>query len=216
MLKTLPLVLGFLVGAAGCKSDASSTAKPASSGASATDGSAGAQGGRSARVPFKPMAARPAGIMRETGDLGEREARRAERMKQFDKDGDGAISDEERDAARADRAQEMLDRLDTDKDGTVSEAERVAAQADRAANLRTRLDADGDGKLTVSEMESSRFARLDPATIDTNKDGVISTEELAAGMPARPQFGTTRPQIMDQQGTPGTPVAPGAKPTPAP
>lgn len=57
----------------------------------------------------------------------------------------------------------------------------------RAEMLRKRLDTDGDGKLTPAELGAAggRMRLDDPAAIDTNHDGDISTDELAAAMKAR-------------------------------
>ncbi len=73
--------------------------------------------------------------------------------------------------------------LDTDKDGQISPEELAAGRKQRAEELRTRFDADGDGKLTVQELEQGRMGRrLDPATIDADKNGDISADELTTSM----------------------------------
>jgi EF hand domain-containing protein len=69
----------------------------------------------------------------------------------------------------------------------VTEEQRAAALHNRIANLRSRMDLDGDGKLTVDELVKAR-GRMhfdDPAAIDTNHDGDISADELAAALRAR-------------------------------
>jgi len=78
-------------------------------------------------------------------------------------------------------------RLDTDGDGVISDAEREAAMRERMAGMRARLDTDGDGKLTPAELAnaSGRMHFDDPAAVDTNHDGEISAEELGAAMKAR-------------------------------
>ncbi|HEY0481073.1 MAG TPA: EF-hand domain-containing protein [Kofleriaceae bacterium] len=77
--------------------------------------------------------------------------------------------------------------LDKDGDGVVSDEERAAAMHDRAAMMHQRLDADGDGKLTPAELSGARGRMRfdDPGALDTNHDGDISADELAAGMKAR-------------------------------
>jgi hypothetical protein len=78
-------------------------------------------------------------------------------------------------------------RIDTDGDGVVSDAERDAAMKARLTEMHSRLDTDGDGKVTPAELANAR-GRMhfdDPAAIDTNHDGDISTDELAAAMKAR-------------------------------
>jgi hypothetical protein len=53
--------------------------------------------------------------------------------------------------------------------------------------MRERLDADGDGKLSYDELKNApgRMHFDNPADIDTNHDGDISADELAAAMQAR-------------------------------
>jgi hypothetical protein len=70
-------------------------------------------------------------------------------------------------------------KIDTDGDGKVSEAERAAALQERVANMHARLDTDGDGKLSAGR---ARMRFEDPAALDTNHDGDISPDELAAAM----------------------------------
>jgi hypothetical protein len=69
----------------------------------------------------------------------------------------------------------------------MSDEDRAAMFKQRAEALRKRLDTDGDGKLTPAELAAagSRMRFDDPAAIDTNHDGDISTEELVAAMKAR-------------------------------
>lgn len=72
-----------------------------------------------------------------------RENMRATALKQFDKDGDGKLSDEERKAMQAEfqkrnpqaaaRMQEMMKKFDKDGDGKLNDEERKAAMEARAA-----------------------------------------------------------------------------------
>lgn len=62
------------------------------------------------------------------------EARRAEMIKKYDKDGDGKLSDEEREAMKKDHAgrrAEMVKKYDKDGDGKLSDEERKAMMEDR-------------------------------------------------------------------------------------
>ena len=59
---------------------------------------------------------------------GEHRAHRGERMKAADKDGDGAISKAEADAAGMKRLSANFDKLDTNKDGKLSRDEMKAAR----------------------------------------------------------------------------------------
>jgi Ca2+-binding EF-hand superfamily protein len=90
---------------------------------------------------------------------------------------------EELDKAREERRKRMDQMLDTNHDGVVSAEERQA----RLKPMYERLDANGDGKLTPDELSQStgRMSFSDPAAIDTNKDGVISMEELDAAVTAK-------------------------------
>ena len=101
-------------------------------------------------------------------------------LEQFDTDGDGVISDAEKEAAkgqlkgrggkgtekrRADR-QKMHERLDADGDGVISDTEREtgrAAMEERRRQARERamkqFDTDGDGILSDTERSAARDAR---------------------------------------------------------
>jgi hypothetical protein len=90
-------------------------------------------------------------------------------------------------------ANRMFDRIDADHDGVLTRSEVQAARS----RMFDRLDADRDGALTAAEAEaarnqararaarrSERFAgtqgeRL--ATLDRNRDGVVSCDEFVAG-----------------------------------
>jgi hypothetical protein len=81
-------------------------------------------------------------------------------------------------------------RIDTDGDGVVSPEEREAARAARAQRMQERLDANHDGKVTPDELAAAgsashgpRFA--DPKAVDTNNDGEISPEELQQALVER-------------------------------
>lgn len=70
--------------------------------------------------------------------------------------------------------------LDTNGDGVVSDDERKAGRAKRAEELHARADTDHDGKLTPQELANSAFRRFRPEDIDTDHNGEISVAELAA------------------------------------
>jgi len=117
------------------------------------------------------------------------EARRASMLKQFDRDGDGALSPAERTTAReamqkmrqgqrpggpgpgakppggpAFRHGYLLGKFDADGDGKLSETERAAAKAHVEQRMRTRME--------------KQLARL--KTGDADGDGKISDAEWAA------------------------------------
>lgn len=116
----------------------------------------------------------------------------AARMAQFDLDGDGFLSDEERLAMRKAMKEEMLARFDLDGDGEVSREERLAARqgrfenSDRGQALMRQFDADGNGVLDEDEQaamdaynQEQRDARRSEqlAQYDTDGDGELSREE---------------------------------------
>ena len=104
---------------------------------------------------------------------------------------------------------EMYDKMDADGDGAVTQEEFVASRPDdvteeMAANLYNSFDTDTSGSLTESEYETAMNQAPPPpppppgggggmgssteksqtfSELDTNQDGVVSAEELAAARP---------------------------------
>ncbi|MBT3201615.1 MAG: hypothetical protein HN350_17065 [Phycisphaerales bacterium] len=120
--------------------------------------------------------------------------RQAEFMKKYDKDGDGKLSDEERNAMREEFRKRARERYDKNKDGKLSDEERKAMRrgqggAWREATERWRLqhfDLDADGVLSEAEEAEQRefqgqFAamgkKMDVKFNDLNGDGEVSREE---------------------------------------
>lgn len=123
------------------------------------------------------------GFQRDGGQFRSPEDIRAEWMARFDKDGDGQLNEEERQAAREAareereqrRQQFLLDRYDKDGDGVLSEAETQEMEAERErmdaerearqAEMRERAlaayDTDGDGKLSDEERDAANQQRRD-------------------------------------------------------
>ncbi len=85
----------------------------------------------------------------EEAQIDDRESRRAAILGEFDSDGDGRLSLEERGAARTahreDRRQGVLDRFDADGDGQLTGDERTAAREGRAAR-RAENGGEGGGR----------------------------------------------------------------------
>lgn len=101
-----------------------------------------------------------------------------ERIRPYDKDGDGKLSDEEKAAAKnymrergeqPERRKQMLKRFDKDGDGKLSDAERIemekareqfgANREKRQAEILKRFDKDGDGQLNDAERAEAEKAR---------------------------------------------------------
>ena len=84
---------------------------------------------------------------------------------------------------------DRMARMDKDGDGKISDEEREAAMKERSERMRQRYDTNGDGKLTPEELAATkgRMKFDDPAALDTNHDGDISADELQAGIQARRQ-----------------------------
>lgn len=86
-------------------------------------------------------------------------------IEKFDKDGDGKLNKEEREAARAEhkarmeeRRKKALEKFDADKDGKLSEEERKVMKEARRAKMLERFDKDGDGELSEDERKEMRKA----------------------------------------------------------
>jgi len=112
-----------------------------------------------------------------------------------DTDGDGLLS-----ATESSFSSEMFTSLDTDSDGLLSSDELVAGLEDgennqmgppppppmdaseAASSIMDSQDTDGDSVLSVSE---SGLSDEEFDVLDTNEDGVVSIDELQAGIEAR-------------------------------
>ena len=76
-------------------------------------------------------------------------------LEKFDTDGDGKLSQEERDAAKAakkERRAAFIEKHDTNGDGELDKEEKAAAKEAIIANY----DTDGDGKLSREERKAAR------------------------------------------------------------
>ncbi|NNU81297.1 hypothetical protein HMH01_12700 [Halovulum dunhuangense] len=94
-----------------------------------------------------------------------------------DGNGDGSVSQEEIDTARADR----LARFDTDGNGVLDLAEYEAlwldAMRERMVDRFQAHDDDGDGSVTVAEFGADTSGLV--ARFDRNGDGVLNAEDRA-------------------------------------
>lgn len=161
----LCLVIASLLLAAGCKTDgAESTA-----GSAAPQAEQSANKGRSGKIDLPPT-------QRPRASDGERPALPDDQER----------SDDRRER-RDERRKERMAELDKDGDGQISDAEREAGRKVRLDEMKTRLDTDGDGKLTVAELKDSRMARrlgTELDAVDADKNGEVSAEELQKSMDA--------------------------------
>jgi len=106
----------------------------------------------------------------------------ANMMERLDTNGDGQITKDEAEAAKAARFAEA----DTNGDGGLSMAEmqafRAAEKARRMEAMRQRMfekaDADGNGVISADEFEARGAPMFD--RVDADGDGVITTEEMQA------------------------------------
>jgi len=167
---------------------------------------------RTAREPAPVVEATPEARppAREGRPEGERGGfNREEMMKRFDKDGDGELNEEERQAIREEfgnrrgrgddqMRQLIMRRYDTDGDGELSDAEREVARADFTqmreqiqAKIVPQYDLDGDGELNEQEREAARpafraeFERIRAfAVLDEDGSGDVNPIELAKALSA--------------------------------
>lgn len=101
-----------------------------------------------------------------------------ERLRAADTNADGLISRTE--AAALPRIAERFDAIDANHDGQISFEElRGAHHKARGEGFLKRLDADGDGKVSKAEALAKATERFD--RVDANKDGFITSDEIAAG-----------------------------------
>ncbi|MFG0243048.1 MAG: hypothetical protein ACF8R9_09700 [Phycisphaerales bacterium JB054] len=161
-------------------------------------------------VEATPEARPPAREGRPEGERGERGGfDREEMMKRFDKDGDGELNEEERQALREELGnrrgrgddqmrQLIMRRYDADGDGELSDAEREVARADFTqmreqiqAKIVPQYDLDGDGELNDEEREAARpafraeFERIRAfAVLDEDGSGDVNPIELAKALSA--------------------------------
>jgi len=145
MQKRTIAILGALALASACKSDdggasnspqqptASAAPAPEAAGGGEEVGPGGGQRGRGRKTP---------------------EERRAERLKQFDTNGNGQLDRDERQAMRQANLDRRMKRMDTDGDGRISRQEASAGRiGQRLLADFDRADSDRDSYISRVELE---------------------------------------------------------------
>lgn len=144
--RLLAVSIGIALAAgAGCSSKSSS--------APAQAGSGDPEAGSARPAPVTP-AGKPPALAVPTAPLAPADSHGdyRERMKQFDTDGDGKLSEDERYNMMAARAGAVLSRNDTDGDGVLSKAEFEASPAARRVGDFAAADTDHSGSLSADEL----------------------------------------------------------------
>ncbi|MBL8517509.1 MAG: hypothetical protein JNM76_11150 [Betaproteobacteria bacterium] len=101
-----------------------------------------------------------------------------ERLAEADKDGDGKLSKDE--AAALPRLAKRFDQIDANKDGFITKEEMKAARQKHDGDRLARVDTDRSGTITRAEAERMPKLKENFDKLDTNKDGVLSKDELKA------------------------------------
>lgn len=117
---------------------------------------------------------------------------------------DGTSTDDKQQAEtdRSQRRSDRLKEWDADGDGKLSDEERGAMHKARLENMHARFDHDGDGKLTPAELSTTRWFHGDATAADADGNGDISPEELQKAFDASRggirAGGRVRPQIGEK------------------
>jgi len=95
----------------------------------------------------------------DKADFPKRMKAGADVLKEFDKDGDGKLNDQERAAMREQMRKNREKEFDKNGDGKLDDAEKAAMDEARKAREK-EFDKDGDGKLSDEERKAMREALM--------------------------------------------------------
>lgn len=148
------------------------------------------------KITFSTCALGLAALLAGTAYAGDTPRSDAPHGMQADKDGDGRVSRAEATSAGAERSGKWFDKLDQDKDGYLSQEEMKQARdtrhqrhGDMKQKKEARFkeaDANGDGQLSLDEVQSKMPRMADRfSTLDTDKNGMLSKDELKHGAKGR-------------------------------
>ncbi len=177
--------LGALALAGGCKSDdggaskgpqqptASAAPAPAPGGDQVEPGGDGA-GGRQRMTP---------------------EERRAERLKEFDKNGDGRLDRDERTAMRQANVLRRMERMDKDGDGKISRDEASRPLGQRLLADFDHQDANHDSFISREELEQAILDRQARRRAERQQTGGAAPP----GAPAQPGQGMDDDPLDDEE-----------------
>ncbi|MDE0840352.1 MAG: EF-hand domain-containing protein [Kiritimatiellae bacterium] len=133
----------------------------------------------------------------EKGKKHHKRPSKAEMLEKFDKDGNGELSESEREVAhkamKAKHREHMKKRFDKDGDGELNADEQAALDArmaegrDRMKKMRESVDTDGDGTVSEDERAAAREAhKAKRAAVleefDADGDGRLNGDERKAAM----------------------------------
>ncbi|HEU4778476.1 MAG TPA: EF-hand domain-containing protein [Steroidobacteraceae bacterium] len=133
-------------------------------------------------------------LLAGTASAGEAPKSDAPRGMKADTDGDGRVSRAEATSSGAERSGEWFDKIDSNKDGYLTQEEMKQARATRQGKHGdmkqkmeqrfTEADANADGQISLDEAQA-KMPRVAErfSTLDTDKNGLLSKEELKHGAP---------------------------------
>jgi len=115
--------------------------------------------------------------------------RKMHAFKRLDRDGDGRVSPQEKQAAKQKKAQ-LKARFDQNSDGHLDDGEKAALKkhiaSERFTEILSRFDSDGDGAISFAEVSQATDRHPGPRHLkrlqkaDTNDDHVITRSEFEA------------------------------------